>query len=219
MSELTLAEASEQAIAKLSQARKEPDWLRTFRAKSLKLFRELPAELSNLYTKYADLTGVDFESTSLDLPEPSSEEIDNVVGKFKSDRAITIYQLESKTLQPEIPDALLKEGVVFTEIGTAISRDPEYFRRYFLEKAILSEEDKFAALNNAFFNSGFFLHVPKGLEITTPFRMVTVLSSEGSSLFAEFDHGRTEKQIHSTRGTLFDKAYSAVEEIHLQRSI
>lgn len=224
MSELTLAEATEQVIAKLSQARKEPDWLRTFRTKSLKLFRELPAELSNLYTKYADLTGVDFESTSLDLPEPSRAEIDSVVSKFKTDRAITIYQIDSKTLPPEIPETLLKEGVVFTDIGTAISRDPEYFKRYFLEKAILPEDDKFAALNNALFMSGFFLHVPKGIEITTPFRMVTVLSSEGNSLFAQnliMAEPRSKftvlEELYSTKLTQQSKrsTYSGLSEVYL----
>lgn len=224
MSELTLAEATEQAVAKLSKSRSEPEWLQTFRIKSLKLFRELPAELSNLYTKYADLTGLDLESASLDLPKPSQAEIDQIIEKFKSDKAITIYQIESHTTHAEIPDPLLKAGVVFTDIGAAIGRDPEFFRRYFLEKAILPEDDKFGALNNALFNSGFFLHVPKGIEITTPFRTVTILSSEGRSLFAQnliMADPRSKftvlEELYSTTPTTRRKrtTYSGLSEVYL----
>jgi FeS assembly protein SufD len=225
MSELTLAEATDQAVTKLSQSRKEPEWLQAFRTKSLKLFRELPAELSDLYTKYADLTGVDLESTSLELPEPTTAEIENIQKKLKSDRAITLYQIESKTIVPQIPEALVKEGVVFSDIETAINHDPDTFKRYFLEKAILPEEDKFAALNNALFTSGFFLHVPTGIEITTPFRIVTILDSEGHGLFGQnliIAEPRSKFTVleelysPSMTGQMRRATYSVLSEVYLQ---
>ena len=224
MSELTLTRASEQNIRSLSESRKEPEWLREFRTKSLILFRKLPAELSNLYTKYVDLAGVDFESTTLAPSEPSKQQIDNAMGKLKSDRAITIFQIESKTFQPDIPEALRKEGVAFTDIGTAIRGEPELFRRYFLEKAILPEDDKFAALNNALFTSGFYLHVPKGIEVTVPFRVVTILDSEGHGVFAQnlvMADNRSKftilEELYSTRLESQAKrsTYSGLSEVHL----
>ena len=224
MSELTLATVDEQSIATLFQSRREPDWLRAFRSKSLRLFRELPAELSSLYTKYVDLAGVDLESTALGIPEPSQSKIDQLVNKLKSERAITLYQINSKTVRPEIPEALQKEGVVFTDIGTAISHDPDFFRRYFMEKAILSEEDKFAALNNALFTTGFFIHVPKGIEITTPLRVVTILDPEGHGLFSQnlvVADARSKftilEELYSTKATGQQKGsvYSGLSEVFL----
>jgi len=185
MTELTLASTTEQSITALSHSRQEPDWLQTFRIRSLKLFRELPAELSSLYTKYVDLAGIDVESTTLDVPQPTQKEIDELVRKLKSDKAITLFQIDSKIIEPDLPDPLRKEGIVFTDIGKAISRDPEFFRRYFLKKAILPENDKFAALNNALFTTGFFIHVPKGIEITTPLRIVTIVDLHKSGLFTQ----------------------------------
>jgi len=224
MSELTLATVDEQSIATLFQSRREPDWLRAFRSKSLRLFRELPAELSSLYTKYVDLAGVDLESTALGIPEPSQSKIDQLVNKLKSERAITLYQINSKTVRPEIPEALQKEEVVFTDIGTAISHDPDFFRRYFMEKAILSEEDKFAALNNALFTTGFFIHVPKGIEITTPLRVVTILDPEGHGLFSQnlvVADARSKftilEELYSTKATGQQKGsvYSGLSEVFL----
>ena len=224
MSELTLTNAGEQNIRSLAESRQEPEWLREFRIKSLNLFRKLPAELSDLYTKYVDLAGVDFESVSLATSEPSKLQIENVMGKLKSDRAITIFQIESKTFPAELPEALRKEGVVFTDIGTAIRSEPELFRRYFLKKVILPEDDKFGALNNALFTSGFYLHVPKGIEVTVPFRVVTILDSEDHGLFAQnlvMADNRSKftilEELYSTLSTGQSKksTYSGLSEVYL----
>lgn len=224
MSELTLAAVDERTIANLSESRHEPDWLRSFRTKSLGLFHSLPAELSSLYTKYVDLAGVDLEATAVGSPEPSQAEINQLMGKLKSERAITLYQINSKTVPPEIPEALKKEGVIFTDISSAIARDPDYFKRYFLEKAILSEEDKFAALNNALFTKGFLIHVPKGIEITTPLRVVTILDLESHSLFTQnivVADSRSKftviEELYSNNIDLQGKGaiYSGLSEVHL----
>jgi Fe-S cluster assembly protein SufB len=151
MSQLTLIQANEQFLGITSKSRQEPDWLRDFRIKSLNLYQKLAPELSPLYTKYVDLAGLELESANLQLPEPSSAYANDAVSKLKTDRAITLYQIESKVIQADVPASLQKEGVVFTDIKTAIQRDPELFKRYFLEKAIPPEDDKFGALNNALF--------------------------------------------------------------------
>ncbi len=198
--------------------------MREFRTKSLSLFRKLPPETSNLYAKYVDLAGVDFESMSLAPTEPSKPQIDAVLEKLKSDRALTIFQIESKTFPAEIPEALQKEGVTFTDIGTAIRNEPEFFSRYFLEKAILPDEDKFAALNNALFTSGFYLHAPKGIEVTVPFRFVTILDSEGHGVFAQnlvMAENRSKftilEELYSTRLTAQSRksTYSGLSEVYL----
>ncbi len=224
MSELTLTQATDQYIRSLVESRHEPEWLREFRIKSLSLFRELPAEISNLYTKYVDLAGVDFESMSLAPTEPSKPQIEAVLDKLKSDRALTTFQIESKTFPADIPEALRKEGVTFTDIGTAIRNEPEFFSHYFLEKAILPEEDKLAALNNALFTSGFYLHVPKGIEVTVPFRFVTILDSEGHGVFAQnlvMAENRSKftilEELYSTRLTAQSRksTYSGLSEVYL----
>ncbi len=220
-----VTQMSEQAVRSTSQARHEPTWLQEFRAKSFELFRKLPPELSPLYTKYVDLAGLDFDSISLTPTEPSAEQVKDVTNKLDSDKAITLFQIESKTIQPQLPDALKKEGVIFTDISSVIQQDPDLFRRYFLEKAILPEEDKFAALNNALFNSGFYLHIPKGIEVTTPFRQVTILDSAGHALFSQnlvVAESRSKftvlEELYSTRQDTraVRSTYSGLSEVHLR---
>ena len=216
---------SEQTIRSISQSKREPSWLQEFRVKSFELYRKLAPELSPLYIKYVDLAGLDFDSISLAPTEPSSQQTQSVTKQLGSDKAITLFQLESKTIQPQLPDALKKEGVIFEDINSAIQRDPELFRRYFLEKAILPEEDKFAALNNAFFTSGFYLHIPKGIEVTTPFRQVTVVDSAGHALFSQnlvVAENRSKftvlEELYSTRqdNGAPRSTYSGLSEVHLR---
>jgi Fe-S cluster assembly protein SufB/Fe-S cluster assembly protein SufD len=216
---------SEQKIRSISQARHEPSWLQDFRIKSLGLYQKLPPELSPLYTKYVDLAGLDFESISLEPIEPSAAQVQDVTSRLGSDNAITLFQIESKTIQPKVPEALRKEGVIFTDIGSAIEKEPEVFKRYFLEKGILPEEDKFAALNNALFTSGFYLQVPKDIEITTPFRQVTILDSEGHGLFSQniaIGENRSKftviEELYSTRPNVGARrsTFSGLSEVHLR---
>jgi Fe-S cluster assembly protein SufB/Fe-S cluster assembly protein SufD len=225
VAELTVTKASEQNIRSTSQARHEPAWLQDFRIKSLNLFQKLAPELSPLYTKYVDLAGLDFESITLTPTEPSKAQIENVTGRLGSDRAITLYQIESKTIQPQLPEALRKEGVSFTDIGSAIQQDPELFKQYFLKKAILPEEDKFAALNNALFTSGFYLRIPKGIEVTTPFRQVTIFDSAPCGLFSQnlvIAENRSKftvlEELYSTKQQADGprSTYSGLSEVHLR---
>ena len=225
MVELTVTQTSEQSIRSISQTRQEPAWLQDFRIKSLNLYQKLAPELSPLYTKYVDLAGLDFESISLTPVEPSSTQIQEVTSRLASDRAITLFQIESRTIQPELPAALKKEGVIFTDIASAIQQDPDLFRRYFLEKAILPEDDKFAALNNALFTSGFYLHIPKGIEVTTPFRQVTILDSPGHGVFSQnlvVAENRSKltvlEELYSTQANTNAprSTYSGLSEVHLR---
>jgi len=217
--------ATKVSIQTISDSENEPDWLRKFRSKSLKLYQELPIELSTLYTKYADLGGLDLESVSTELPEPSDSEIQLVREKLDTRTVITLYQIESKTITPTLPSALQKEGVIFTDIRSAIKNSPDLFARYFAEKAILSEQDKFAALNNALFTTGFYLYIPQGIEITVPLRYVTILNSEARALFAQNlvvadDRSKFTilEESYSTQmtGQTQRSTYSGLSEVHLQ---
>jgi Fe-S cluster assembly scaffold protein SufB len=128
-------------------------------------------------------------------------------------------------MAPTLPSALQKEGVVFTDIRTAIKNNPDLFARYFAEKAILSEQDKFAALNNALFTTGFYLYVPQGIEITVPLRYVTILDSEARALFVQNlvvadDRSKFTilEESYSTQmtGQTRRSTYSGLSEVHLR---
>ena len=50
-----------------------------------------------------------------------------------------------------------------------------------LEASNSEEDDKFTALNNAAFNSGIFIHIPRNLILEKPIHFLACLSEDGHS--------------------------------------
>ncbi len=176
MSQIVLQNLSRKTVAELSERLHEPSWLREFRLKAFEQFEKLPIEQSALYSKYVDLSGVDFSSINLQPEFGKQAPADFVEAIRRSRKGHTQVQLDSATTPAEVPEDLRKIRVRFSDITSAIREDPEFFRPYFLEKAIMPHEDKLAALNCALFACGVFLYVPKGVEVSLPFRSVFILN-------------------------------------------
>lgn len=175
-SQIVVQDLSKQTVTDLSERLKEPAWLREFRVKAFDQFELLPVEQSMLYTKYVDLSGVDFSSIAAkpDLgAKPSPALVEQI---RRSRKGHTLVEIETAGTPPELPQDLRSIGVRFTSIASAIREDPDFLRPYFLEKAIIPSEDKLAALNCALFTSGAVLYVPKKVEVSLPFRSVSIVN-------------------------------------------
>src|SRR5436853_918946 len=85
-------------------------------------------------------------------------------------------------VRTEAHGTLEKEGIIFSDINSALTNNPELARTHFT-KAIPPDDDKFAALNNAFFTAGTFLYVPKGLSVRIPFRNIVLLKTRRQAAF------------------------------------
>jgi len=79
---------------------------------------------------------------------------------------------------------LLDKGVLFTDFNTAERQYPELVAK-FVNQIVRPEEGKFAALAGALAQTGVFLYVPKGVEISQPLH--SLLWGSGSGL-AHFSH-------------------------------
>ena len=64
-------------------------------------------------------------------------------------------------------------------ISDAIENNSELVKKAL--EASKSEDDKFTALNNAAFNSGIFIHIPRNLIVDKPIYFMTCLSEDGHS--------------------------------------
>ncbi len=181
----SLASPSQNMVKELSGRLSEPDEISQQRANALDLFNKLPLEKSPLYSKYVDMvSGLNLAAFSLGIPTQDSSlprEISHLV-KDREEPTLAL-QVDSKMLRTEIHGTLEKEGIILTDIQSALTKYPEIARPY-LSKAIPADDDKFAALNNAFFTVGTFLYVPKGLSIKIPFRNIVLLRSREVGAFS-----------------------------------
>lgn len=196
---------NERVVEEISHHKHEPDWMRQFRLKAYAIFQSKP-----MPTWGADLSDLDFQRLRYyikptERPERRWEDVPSDV-KRTFDR-IGIPQAEQKFLagvgaqyDSEVVyhrtrEALAKQGVIFTDMDTAVREYPEIVQQYF-SKLIPPADNKFASLNSAVWSGGSFVYVPKGVEVTLPlqayfrinskdfgqFERTLIVAEEGSSV-------------------------------------
>jgi Fe-S cluster assembly protein SufD len=76
----------------------------------------------------------------------------------------------------DLDERFAAQGVLWTDLQTAVREYPELIQRHFRQKAVPVSSDKYTALHAAFWSGGTLLYVPKNAEISLPF--VSVLWQE-----------------------------------------
>lgn len=79
-----------------------------------------------------------------------------------------LVQQDEVTVFEQLPQELIDQGVIFTDLFTAASEHPELVKEYLMTKAVKLDEDKLTAAHIAFLTSGLFVYVPKNVVIEQP---------------------------------------------------
>lgn len=179
MQQLALSTLSSYHIDEISTSKNEPSWLKEYRKKSLSIYQELPLETSPLYNKYTDAKKMDPEQVSLTIKSDASVP-DFLKNRLKElENETCIVQIGSNIHRINISDELKSKGVVLCSIDDALKNHGEIIKKVL--ESTNSNDDKFIALNNAAFNSGIFVHVPKNLILEKPIHILSCLSVDGIS--------------------------------------
>jgi len=181
----SLASPTEDMVKEVSAHFREPEEITRERSIALNLFNKLPLEASQLYAKYVDiLSAIRLDTIQPGMPSHEHAipaEISHLI-RDKDEPTLSL-QLDSQMLRTEVHGALEKEGIIFSDLQSSLNKFPDLARTKFT-KAIPPGDDKFAALNDAFFTAGTFLYVPKGLNIKIPFRNIVLLKKRGRASFS-----------------------------------
>ena len=166
-------------IDEISSSRNEPDWLKDYRTNSLSVYDSLPIEMSPLYNKYTDAKRMDPEKVSLSAS--TAETIPSFLTKRlgELENEICIIQIGTHIHKINLPDDLKSKGLVISSLQDAIQNNSELVKKAL--EASNSKDDKFTALNNAAFNSGVFIHIPRNFELDKPIHFLSCLSEDGLS--------------------------------------
>jgi Fe-S cluster assembly protein SufD len=112
---------------------------------------------------------------------PSGSDVESPL-KLNGNSSGLLTQQNSVTVDRSLQDTVRAQGVIFTDLETAVREHPDLVKRYFMTEAVTAEYDKFAALNGAFWSGGTFLYVPKNVEVALPLRALYTLTAPGASL-------------------------------------
>ena len=202
----TLSTINTGHIDEISSSKNEPDWLKDYRKNSLSVYESLPIETSPLYNKYTDAKKMDPQQVSLSVS--TADTIPKILQKRlgELENEICIIQIGTHIHKINLPDEIKSKGLVISSIEDAIQNNPELVKKS-LEQSE-AKNDKFTALNNAAFNSGVFIHIPKNLILEKPIHVVVCLSEDGISTIARNIVFADE----SSKATIVQELYSGKSE-------
>jgi Fe-S cluster assembly protein SufD len=107
-------------------------------------------------------------------------------------------------------------GVVVTNLAAALETSPELIEPH-LARLASSERDAFAALNEAFFTDGAFLHVPAGRALADPVRLVFLTT--GQEPGATVSTRNLIVAGAASRFTVIEQCASLTQAVHVTNAI
>lgn len=168
---------SEEVVRKISEIKKEPEWMTERRVQAYKIFRQKP-----MPTWGADLSAIDFDNIHYyassaegttkkweDVPEDIKRTFDKL-GIPEAERKFLAgagSQYDSQVVYHNLQKQLEEQGVIFLDMDSGLKEHEEIIKKYF-GTVIPSSDNKFAALNTACWSGGSFLVVPKGVRVELP---------------------------------------------------
>ncbi|PJE63997.1 Fe-S cluster assembly protein SufB [Candidatus Roizmanbacteria bacterium CG10_big_fil_rev_8_21_14_0_10_45_7] len=183
---------SERVIRELSAYKQEPSWMLERRLAAYSIFQK-----KSLPAWGGDLSRIDFESIHYyvrpeakkanswnELPADIKKTYDylGIPEAEKKYLSGVSAQYESEVLYKSIHSELSKLGVVFLDTDSGLREYPELFKAYF-GTLIPAADNKFAALNTAFWSGGSFVYIPKGVTIPMPLQAYFRINTQNMGQF------------------------------------
>ena len=220
-------------VETISEMKNEPQWMREFRMRALKLFRAT----GNPPWAGDQLDGIDFENIhyfvrATDRDERSWDDVPDYIrrtfDKLGIPEAEKKYlagvgaQYDSEVVYHNIREDLEKLGVIFLGMDQALAEHEDIVREYF-GTVVPPGDNRFASLNSAVWSGGSFIYVPKGVKVDVPLQAYFRINTQNMGQFERTliiaDEG---SQIHYVEGCTApiyssDSLHSAVVEIIVKK--
>jgi Fe-S cluster assembly protein SufD len=82
-----------------------------------------------------------------------------------------------------VSETLAKQGVIVTDLQTAIKEHTDLVKQYFMTDAVSVNEHKLTALHGALVNGGAFIYVPKNVVVEEPIQTIFWQDNPAQALF------------------------------------
>jgi Fe-S cluster assembly protein SufD len=229
---LTVESVSSAAVEAVSQSKGEPPWMLELRLRAWRFFEEIPWPTGTEETwRRTRLTGFNLDEymplpgvgPHADLPQ----QVRKSLAEIHSAGSLAFVNgiVQQRALEP----LLAAKGVVFTDLDTAVRERPELVQRYY-GSTVATDENKFAALHYALWNSGTFVYVPRNVIIEQPLQTVVgqtagkfagmhhtiVVTDEGASVTLAEDYVGADGGMSNGIVELLPGQASQLHYLHLQ---
>lgn len=161
-----------------------PGWLRERRTAAWRAYESLPMPTTRLEEwRYTDPKKLKWDRVALpaagaDAGAPQAER-DWLLSR---DASVRVLQAGTRVAAIEVDEKLRSLGVVVLDLEQAAEEYGGIVREQ-LGRAVTVDSGKFAALNSAFWTAGVFIHVPRGVRLDEPIRILRYLPEAGVAYF------------------------------------
>ena len=179
-------------IRDISRRKHDPAWMTEFRLKSLDTYNHigLPTwgpDISELdMDKIVTYVQPDAKMTGnwKDVPEDIKDTFDRlgIPEAEKTSLGGVGAQYDSEVVYHSIQEDMVKQGVIYTDMETAIREHEDLVKEYFM-KLVPPKDHKFAALHGAVWSGGSFVYVPAGVHVKMPLQSYFRLNAAGAGQF------------------------------------
>ena len=179
---------NEEVVLRISQKKKEPEWMTQWRLKAFQTWKEMDEpDWANVQYSKPDYQAISYYSAPKKKDQYKSlDEVDPELLKTFDKLGISIDEqkkltgvavdivMDSVSVATTFKDTLAKKGIIFCSISEAIQEHPDLVKKY-IGTVVPIQDNYFSALNSAVFSDGSFCYIPKGvccpMELSTYFRI------------------------------------------------
>lgn len=184
---------TEDIVRDIWSNKNEPQWMLDFRLKSLEIYNkmEIPnwipdisgLDMENIYT-YVKPKAKKMSASWDEVPEDIKGTFDRLGIQEAEQKSLAGVgaQYDSEVVYHSIQEDLVKQGVIYTDIETALREHEDIVKQYWMT-LIPPTDHKWAALHGAVWSGGSFVYVPKGVQVEIPLQSYFRLNAPGAGQF------------------------------------
>jgi Fe-S cluster assembly protein SufB len=224
---------SREVVESISEYKDEPQWMRDFRIKAYEHFESRPTPQWGGNLNQIDFDNIHYfvrasDKNSRDWSEVP-EDIKNTFDRLGIPEAERKFlsgvgaQYESEVVYHQVNEKLEEQGVIFTDMDTALREHEDLVREYWAT-IIPPNDNKLAALNSAVWSGGSFVYVPAGVKVAMPLQAYFRINTENMGQFERTliiaEEGSDVHYIEGCTAPTYstDSLHSAVVEIVAKKS-
>lgn len=224
MSTKTVLPVDRNQITQLSSSRQEPEWVLQQRLEALELTDQL--ELPVLEKMHINRWNIDAFGTHTSTPAPMSleqlpQQIKDLLSSEQQPENVLI-QTNSGGVFSSLSEELTKQGVIFSDMNTAIKEHSDLIKPYFMN-SVKKDENLLTALHASMWNGGAFLYVPKNVVIEEPIQAL-YYTDDAEAVFSPHiliiaeERSSVTYVDHYTSGTLTGSlVHNGIAEVYVKQ--
>lgn len=206
MSRDTVISIDRSKVLELSRTKQEPQWVTALREEGLALAETL--DLPKLEKTRIDRWNLELSSSYQEPVKLASlEEVPDVMKNWVHPDNILVHR-NSGAVFKHVAGEIAEQGVIFTDLDSAIQDCPELVEPYFMQ-AVKAEENLLTAMHSALWSGGVFIYVPKNVQLEIPLQAMFIVDENGAGfiphvLIVADEYSSVtyvENRVSSARGT------------------